>query len=95
MKMFKVKSIIFVWLINAPCLIQSKKRNYIISIDETETDTAKGLEKVFGKNWKISDVKRAFDQNGDYDDDDLVESELFVMIDEGKDIQHMGKIKVK
>jgi len=111
MKLKKMKSILFVLLLTAPCLIQSKKSKDKSSSEETETDkeedktsseetevdTDKGLEKVFGKNWKISDVKSVFNQDGDYndDDDDLVESELFVMIDGAKDIKPMGKIKVK
>ena len=53
------------------------------------------MENVFGKNWSLSDVQAAFDQSGDYDDGDLVDSDLFVSIEGTERLIPMGKIKVK
>ena len=53
------------------------------------------MENVFGKNWSPSDVQEAFDQRGDYDDGDLVDSDLFVSIEGNERLIPMGNIKVK
>ena len=55
----------------------------------------KGMKEIFGENWKLSDVKKAFDESGDFQDGDLVVSDLFVNIAGTKNFRPMGKIKVR
>ena len=96
----KIKTFLIFFFVTAS-LVQSKKKKkkgvkkLKHSPNKPKLDIEKGIEKVFGKNWKSSDVKSRFDQDGDYDDNNLEVSELFVMIDGSKDIKPMGKIKVK
>ena len=95
----KIKTFLLFFFVTAS-LVQSKKKKKGVkklkhSPNKPKLDIEKGIEKVFGKNWKSSDVKSRFDQDGDYDDNNLEVSELFVMIDGSKDIKPMGKIKVK
>ena len=66
------------------------------SITREEIENLKlSMENVFGKNWSPSDVQEAFDQRGDYDDGDLVDSDLFVSIEGNERLIPMGNIKVK
>ena len=103
MELMKIKTFLLFFFVTAS-LVQSKKKKKGVktleySPNKPKLDIEKGIEKVFGKNWKSSDVKSLFDQDqegeGDYADNNLVESDLFVMIDGSKDIKPMGKIKVK
>ena len=103
----KIKGVLFVFLLTLTYMVQSKK--YFAKVhdgtyykDEKVNEglenehNGKGMEKVFGRNWKSSDVKKMFDQTDmDYDDSDLVESDLFVHVEGSKDLIPMGKIKVK
>ena len=65
-----------------------------VTLDDIQV-LKEGMEKVFGKNWTEAEVKEVFDQTGDYSDEDLEDSELFVSIDGSNNLLPMGRIKVK
>ena len=65
-------------------------------IPREEIETLKqSMENIFGKNWSLSDVQGAFDESGDFDDGDLVDSDLFVCFEGNDRLIPMGNIKVK